>query len=298
MKQKLAVTQTCPAKINIFLHVLGKRDDGYHEILSLAAFTSFADRLSLSIADKSELLLSGPYATALEQAGGDSIISRLKSKLENSGTSLPHLTIQIEKNIPLGGGLGGGSANGAAFLKALMQAELISLDPAQLNILAREVGADIPVCLRSGLQVMEGVGEALTSLRLPKNLPYCVLANPNQHVSTWRVFSSLKIKMGTASPSLDEIQHMVDCQEWRQLISSGNHLQEPALECAPQIGILLAEMELLGHKRAAGEFFGAAMSGSGASCFAFFEAEEDADRLSLALKDKGYWAVSTRVTPD
>ena len=102
----------CPAKLNLFLQVTDRREDGYHNLISLAGFTRFADRLGICSATEDSITLSGAYAGALEQAGGDSIITQLLHKLRDAGYEIPPLNITLEKHIPLGGGLGGGELGG------------------------------------------------------------------------------------------------------------------------------------------------------------------------------------------
>ena len=105
-----------PAKLNLCLQVLAKRDDGYHELLSFAGFTSFGDRLSVAVAARDRIELSGPFAKALEAAGGDTLCGNVLAVLRNADIGLPPLHIKLVKNIPLGGGLGGGSSDAAALL--------------------------------------------------------------------------------------------------------------------------------------------------------------------------------------
>lgn len=295
MSYSAYAAQHCPAKINIFLHVKRKREDNYHELNSLAVFTSFGDRLVLSSSEKWQVAVSGPYAEQLQRAGGDKIIHQIRDELIQLGISLPPLCLELEKNIPLGGGLGGGSTNGAAFLRAVYQHNAHTLSPSHMIAIAQKVGADIPVCLTNTFQLMEGIGEKLTAVAVNTPLPFCVLANPHRTVSTQAVFSALQIQKDYQSPSISEVQQLIDAQKWKTLIGFGNHLQEAALRYEPQIGFLLDEMRKWGQNCAEGEFFGAAMSGSGASCFALFDNEADAKQCAAALKDAGFWAVDTRL---
>ena len=288
--------QHCPAKLNIFLHINGKRMDGYHLLTSLAAFTDFGDKMRISYAHKPALHLTGPYAPALAQAGGEAIIQKLTAALSRAGVSLPALNIEIEKNIPLGGGLGGGSADGAGYLKCLMKMGLLDLPDAEIMDIAAAIGADIPVCMHGGLQLMQGKGEILTPVNPPSQMPYCVLANPQEHVSTAQIFSALTQTHPSASPAATEIQQISDAGEWQELIQLGNHLTAPATEFVPQIAKLLQEMKDFGDTELSGSFYGAAMSGSGASCFALCAHKTDSDHLCAYLNEKGYWAVSTFLT--
>ena len=288
--------QHCPAKLNIFLHINGRRIDGYHLLTSLAAFTDFGDKMRVSLAHKPALNLTGPYAPALVQAGGEEIIQKLNAALSRAGISLPALNIEIEKNIPLGGGLGGGSADGAGYLKCLIKMGLLDLPDTEIREIAADIGADIPVCMHGDLQLMQGKGEILTPLNPPSQMPYCVLANPQQHVSTAQIFSALTMTHSSASPAAAEIQQISDAGEWQELIQLGNHLTAPAIEFVPQIAKLIQEMRDFGETELSGSFYGAAMSGSGASCFALCAQKTDSDHLCRLLNEKGYWAVSTFLT--
>ena len=102
------------AKVNLCLQVLGKRGDGYHDLLSFAGFTDFGDRLSVCIHSEDNFSITGPFAKTLEAAGGDSLCGKAVTLIREAGFRLPPLNIKLEKNIPLGGGLGGGSSDAAA----------------------------------------------------------------------------------------------------------------------------------------------------------------------------------------
>ena len=184
-----------PAKFNLCLQVLKKREDGYHELLSFAGFTQFGDRLSVCVQPQDKMEYEGPFADALVRAGGDSLCKKLCQGLREAGYDLPPLHIRLEKNIPLGGGLGGGSTDAAALLRLISDKILPqTLSSEEVLEQAAQIGADVPVCLYPGWQIMTGTGTKRqpVSLAVDSDIPvYVVLANPGLPLSTAEIFASL-----------------------------------------------------------------------------------------------------------
>ena len=278
-----------PAKLNLCLQVLGKRSDGYHEVLSFAGFTTFGDRLSVAIAAKDRIELSGPFAEALNAAGGDTLCAKVIEMLRDANIALPPLHILLEKNIPLGGGLGGGSADAAALLRLV--ADKIMPQQITKNTLfatAAKIGADVPVCLFPGWQIMTGTGTDCRPavLSLPdQNTLYAVLANPNLQVATADIFNDLHYYSVYAFPALE---HAIKTGDLVKILSIGNDLTAPACARHPEIGALLDQLRTT-HSG----FIGAGMSGSGASCFALTTNKTEAVQLATGLRKNGIWAEAT-----
>jgi len=284
-----------PAKFNLCLQVLKKREDGYHELLSFAGFTRFGDRLSVCVQPQDKMEYEGPFAGALIRAGGDSLCKKLCQGLREAGYDLPPLHIRLEKNIPLGGGLGGGSTDAAALLRLISDKILPhTLSSEEVLEQAAQIGADVPVCLYPGWQIMTGTGTKRqpVSLAEDSDIPvYVVLANPGLPLSTADIFASLsEYSVSAESQLADYIQQ----GNLEKIIAIGNDLTAPAVARYPEIARLI---EVLGQPHKG--FIGAGMSGSGSSCFALTTDKSSAQSLTQSLKKKGIWAHTTEtLVPD
>ena len=284
-----------PAKFNLCLQVLKKREDGYHELLSFAGFTRFGDRLSVCVQPQDKMEYEGPFAGALIRAGGDSLCKKLCRGLREAGYDLPPLHIRLEKNIPLGGGLGGGSTDAAALLRLISDKILPhTLSSEEVLEQAAQIGADVPVCLYPGWQIMAGTGTKRqpVSLAVDSDIPvYVILANPGLPLSTADIFASLsEYSVSAESQLADYIQQ----GNLEKIIAIGNDLTAPAVARYPEIARLI---EVLGQPHKG--FIGAGMSGSGSSCFALTTNKSSAQFLAQGLKKKGIWAHTTEIlVPD
>lgn len=247
-----------PAKINLSLHVRGRRSDGYHVLESLVAFADIGDRLDFEAAEETQLIMSGPFGDAL--VVDDNLVLRAHAALAaHVGAPLTcHMT--LHKNLPIASGIGGGSADAAAALNGLNQFFGLQLGVDILSELAKALGADVPVCLSAGPAWMTGIGHDVTRLA---NFPQAdvVLVNPMQAVSTPEVFKVLGTAFELVSPQpvptgfggFDDLLGFLEGQ--------GNTLAAPAQTMVPEIADCLAALSDSGAAFAA-------MSGSGATCFA------------------------------
>lgn len=295
-----------PAKLNLMLRVAGKADDGYHQLVSLVGFTTFGDRLRFRQADQDRITIDGPQSDALAKAGGDSLIARARDGLRGLGVRIPPTAIHMVKQIPIGGGLGGGSTDAAATLRGLMQLYHVRPDTEGLLQLARALGADVPVCLHPGWQIMTGIGERLYPLAPPKAPLFITLANPDIHVATSAIFAALDAPFASTQKIADDeagwradIDRLFDQHphpQWADLVALGNDLTPPATSLCPEIAQLLADMDRLSSsdQGLSDPVRAIAMSGSGASCFALFSSQASAEALATHLQDKGYWAVASQ----
>lgn len=247
-----------PAKINLSLHVRGRLADGYHALESLVAFADIGDRLDFEIASDTGLTLSGPFDD--EVAFDDNLVLQAHAALVRHIDHALPCHIGLQKNLPVASGIGGGSADAAATLNGLNRLFDLRLTPDVLSDIAATLGADVPVCLAPAPAWMTGIGHEVT--RLPA-LPQAdvVLVNPMQGVSTPQVFEAL-----AASPELTPPQPVpAEFVNLASLIDflnkQGNTLAAPAIELVPNIADCLVALT------DAGAMF-AAMSGSGATCFA------------------------------
>ncbi|OYV41708.1 MAG: 4-(cytidine 5'-diphospho)-2-C-methyl-D-erythritol kinase [Acidocella sp. 20-61-6] len=242
----MTLSRFAPAKVNLFLHVTGKRADGYHLLDSLAVFPAVGDQVTVADAAALTLSLGGRFGAVL-QAEADNLLLRAARLLAPEGTA----TLHLEKNLPVASGIGGGSADAAAALRLL--ARLWGV-PGDLAPLALALGADVPVCLRCVPARMGGIGEVLTSApRLPRL--GMVLVNPGVAVSTPAVFHA---RQGGFTPPavLPEAWADVDAMV-ANLAEQTNDLQAAAIGVQPVIGEVLAVLRALPGARLA------RMSGSG-----------------------------------
>jgi 4-diphosphocytidyl-2-C-methyl-D-erythritol kinase len=159
------ITIVAPAKINLFLRICGKTDAGYHLLDSAIAFTRFGDHLTIEPANDDQLAIIGEFACGLESADDNLVMTALNG-FRAAGGVIGGLSITLEKNIPVGAGLGGGSADAAAFLRAVNALSSMPLGKDALYHLAASLGADVPVCLAGGCQRIAGIGETMTPIDL------------------------------------------------------------------------------------------------------------------------------------
>jgi 4-diphosphocytidyl-2-C-methyl-D-erythritol kinase len=271
-------TLFAPAKINLALHVLGRRSDGYHDLDSIVAFADVGDTLSFAAADRFAITAGGPFAGGLP-AAEDNIIARAwdaASELAGGqGLPLPPVHVHLTKNLPVASGIGGGSSNAAAALKGFLRIAGIDSAGQDVSAAALKLGADVPVCLGGFTCRMQGVGERITPIEgfAPRA---AILVNPLVEVSTPAVFGQLGLARG--QPHGEAIRDVHDPASWR------NDLARPAIALAPVIGEVLAAVE-----RAPG-VTRAFMSGSGATCVALLA--EDAATPAL---DPRWWVARCRI---
>ena len=275
-----------PAKVNLFLHVGGKRADNYHDLESLVAFTAFGDEISLEPDQGISLSLSGPFGARLSGTEENLALKAAKLFAEKAGAE-KGVRIGLRKNMPVASGLGGGSADAAAVLRGLTRLWQLNPDRAVLMEIAASLGADVPMCVDSGSSWIEGRGECVRPL---PTLPNCsvLLVNPGVQVSTARVFAALGSRRGLGllppqAPFLDVYAFV------HFLRDTINDLETPARTIAPVIAEVLCEMNDLR------DILLARMSGSGATCFALFADQETARDAAFVLRARHptWWITET-----
>lgn len=274
-----------PAKINLWLHVGVRRAGGYHEIDSLVVFADLADEIVIEEAETPSLTVSGPFASALADEKDNLVLRAARELGEAAGRNIA-ARFTLAKNIPVAAGLGGGSADAAAVLRALGPVHGVS--PARLLELAATLGSDVPVCLASAPSFVRGRGEVVEPAGPSPSLPL-LLANPGVTLATREVFARLGPRTPLASAAARALP-----QSPRALAdflrTTRNDLEAPARELAPVIGEALTLLAALPGALLA------RMSGSGATCFALFEREKDcraaADALARAQPD--WWIAPAR----
>ena len=276
-----------PAKLNLYLHVTGRRADGYHELDSLVTFTTLADTLEIASADALSLAVSGPFAEAL--GAGDNLATRAAAALAATLGRRASVRIVLQKRIPVAAGLGGGSADAAAVLRGL--ARLWGLGAAHasdLQDVALGLGADVPVCLHARAAYMAGIGETLSA---PPPLPPCgvLLVNPGVPVPTGAIFAA---RQGPFSAANRFRETPSDASALTALLRSRrNDLEPPARAQLPEIGRVL---DWLGAMPGC---LLARMSGSGATCFGLFADEATATHAARAIarENPDWWVQATHL---
>lgn len=266
---------TAPAKVNLCLHITGKRNDGYHLLESLAVFTQFGDELELLPSSGLSLTVTGPYAGALHvESLENNLVWRAAHLLRSATGTGAGASIVLHKNIPIGAGLGGGSADAAAALIGLMQLWQAPLPTVQLHAIALQLGSDVPACLVSRPVWMAGVGEHIKSVSLPRG-GWLVLVNPGVSLLTADVYRAYAPPF---SPSPDMLPPMKDVNALAAWAArQHNALEAPAMRCLPLIRQVVGA---IGHTEGC---LLARMSGSGATCFGLYASGAKAKAAAAAL---------------
>lgn len=280
--RRLRASAFAPAKVNLTLHVTGRRADGYHLLDSLVVFAGIGDRVRAVPAADLSLELAGPRADAVP-AGEDNLVlraARLMQGLSAAASGAPGAALVLDKHLPPASGLGGGSADAAAALRALARLWGVPL-PSPEAVLA--LGADLPVCLASRPARMSGIGDRLGPCP-PLPPVWIVLANPGVETPTRAVFEALAQRENPGMPA--QLEGWADAAALaRWMASMRNDLEAPARALFPVIGAVLARIAALPGCLIA------RMSGSGATCFGLFAtaaaAADAARRLSAAAP--GWW---------
>lgn len=282
-----SLSEPAPAKLNLALHVTGRRADGYHLLDSLVCFAAVGDSVALTPGPLS-LSIEGPFAAGLG-AGPDNLCLRA-ARLAGAQAA-----IRLTKRLPIASGIGGGSADAAAVLRALARMGH-PLPPH-----TEDLGADVPVCLASVPARMSGIGEVVTPTG-PLPRLHLVLVNPGVAVATPAIFAGLDRRDNPPMPPLPPLRDAAALIAW--LRGTRNDLQAPAIAAAPVIAQVLAALEGQGAGLAR-------MSGSGATCFGIFADAPGAARAAATLAGRGacaggigggpgrqgWWAVATELAP-
>lgn len=273
------LTETAPAKVNLYLHVLGRRADGYHLLDSLVAFAGIGDTLSAELADTLSLRLHGPFAAAL--AGQpDNLVLRAARLLARATGTTKGAVLNLQKRLPIASGIGGGSADAAAALRLLGRLWQLPDDAGRLARLAEQLGADVPVCLRKQPARMQGIGERLEPAPA---LPACgiLLVNPGVALPTAEVFRAREGPW--SAPAILPLGWETVSAMVGDLGALRNDLQPAAVSLQPVIGTVLSALA------ATSGCLLARMSGSGATCFGLYPTAGAAERAADALPDASWW---------
>ena len=280
---------TAPAKLNLYLHITGRRNDGYHLLDSLVVFAAMGDGIEVAPADDLSITVGGRFAAALaDTAADDNLVMRAARLLSDGCGSAARrgAAIRLDKRLPVAAGLGGGSADAAAVLRGLCALWEITPDDGDLARMAISLGADVPVCLAPRPAFVGGIGEKLDPAPL---LPeaHVTLVNPGVPLSTASVFAGLGAMPAGRDGRFTEPPR--DAAGLAALLASrANDLEDPARELCPAIDPVLSA---LGSQA---ECLLARMSGSGATCFGLFATAPAAMAAArrIAEEQPSWWVVA------
>lgn len=293
----MAFRELARAKINLTLTVLGRRPDGYHDVVSLVAFAGIGDRVTLRPGPECRVTARGPFAAAIE---GPNLLARALALLGGLEPELRLGTVELEKALPVAAGLGGGSADAAALLRAVRRANPERATAIDWHGLAARLGADVPVCLAGRPAVMRGIGERIEPLVGSPPLPplALVLVNPRVPLPTARVFAAFAGSPAPHRPSrwdeapAAELAAFFDLDALLvHMRARGNDLEHAATLLVPAIAEVMAAL------RAMPQCCLAAMSGSGPTCFGIFTDDAAAALATdaLARAHPGWWIAPSRL---
>ncbi len=284
-----------PAKLNLFLHVGSRGEDGYHALESLVVFSEFGDRLQLEPARDFDLVRTGPYVAELPDRPDQDLTARAIVGLAEICGRAPDFTITLEKNIPVAAGLGGGSADAAAAIRLVCREWGVDLNDPRVRGLAVGLGADVLMCLYSRPAWIAGVGEQVTPIENCAALDL-LLVNPRVSLSTAQVFgayapatpATLNDAFAAIDPAVVDLATSASVLAF--LENQHNDLATPAHDLCPVIFDVLDGLAQSHGCRLA------RMSGSGPTCFAVFDGEELCQRAALELgaQHPGWWVRPTR----
>lgn len=261
----------CPAKINLFLKVLGKRSDGFHTLESLLVFTDLVDNLNVEKEPNFQIEISGSQANLIDK--NNNLFTKIFNFFQKEFNLESCVKITLEKNIPIGGGLGGGSSNAASFMILLNKIFKLNLNKKELQEISLNFGSDIAFFFEDYASIIKGRGELI--FNFPEFASFtALLINPKIHLSTKEIFDKFALSLPefqniaeeSSAKFSKEIPTKILLKEnifnlTKELV---NDLEIPAIKAAPEIAEILKNCKKFGAKIAK-------MSGSGSTCFAIFE---------------------------
>jgi len=287
---RVLAAESAPAKVNLALHVTGRRADGYHDLDSLVVFAGIGDELTARTADADRLAVTGPFAGQITR-GQTNLVARAVEAFRHRwpGAVATGLDVALAKNLPVSAGIGGGSADAAAALRLMARLASVDIDRQELAGLAATLGADVPVCLLSEACLMQGLGDTIVPLA---GFPAChiVLVNPLLPIATPDIFRRLKSRHNPPLPPLpDPIGPIAMLGLW--LHETRNDLEQTAIDILPLVADLKEAMAAT-----PGAMF-ARMSGSGATVFALYASAALAHQAAHDLRAKfpDFWVAAAPV---
>lgn len=285
-----------PAKLNLYLHITGRRADGFHLLESLVAFTGSGDRLSAGPAEDLTLRIEGPFAAALgETPEADNLVLKAARLLADwaagKGIAVPGAALVLDKALPVASGIGGGSADAAAAFTVLRRLWRLPIGETELSALAVALGADVPACLSGAPVLMEGIGAVLSPVPPLPDVPV-LLVNPGLPLGTPAVYRAFRETCAIApSPRPKPTGPWTGAAALAaDLAATRNDLEPPAVALCPPIAPVLAALAVEGAMIAR-------MSGSGATCFGLFADAARADAAARRIRSAAphWWVMASRL---
>ena len=272
------ITVSAPAKLNLFLHITGQREDGYHLLQTVFQFLDYSDTISLTLREDEHICRVSDLAGV---AAEDDLVVKAAKLLQSHCDCQLGVDISVDKILPMGGGLGGGSSNAASVLVALNYLWDCGLSQQELMDLGIQLGADVPVFIFAQSAWAEGVGERLKSVDLPKK--WFLVLKPQINVSTAKVFSNSQLRRDCSTITIRDFLA-------GQTQSIGNVCEKPVREMYPEVDEALSDLAKYGESK---------LTGTGACVFATFDSKEQAEKAFSELSKKwdGFVAKGMNQTP-
>ena len=266
---------SAPAKLNLFLHITGQRKDGYHLLQTVFQFLDYADTISLTLREDSHIVRVSDLAGVSAE---DDLVVKAAKLLQKHCNSTLGVDISVEKILPMGGGLGGGSSNAASVLVALNHLWDCGLSQQELMDLGVQLGADVPVFIFAQSAWAEGVGECLKTVDLPEK--WFLVLKPQINVSTAKVFANSQLRRDCSTITI------------RDFLAgqTENVCEKPVREMYPEVDEALRDLAKYGESK---------LTGTGACVFAAFDNKEQAEKAFSELSEKwdGFIAKGMNQTP-
>jgi 4-diphosphocytidyl-2-C-methyl-D-erythritol kinase len=271
----MMIYEKAPAKINLTLDILGKRDDGYHEVEMVMTMVDLSDRLELETLDRDTIIISSPvgYIPLDEKNHAFQAAKLIKERYHVK----QGVYIHIDKHIPVSAGLGGGSSDAAATLRGLNRLWGLNIPMEELQKIGAEIGSDVPFCVTGGTAIATGRGERLEPIASP---PPCwvILAKPAVSVSTAEIYRQFDVKTNREEPKSRLCKQAIENKDFQAMCASlGNMLEQVTMRMYPEVARIKACMEKLGAD-------GVQMSGSGPTVFGLVRKESKVYRIYNGLR--------------
>ena len=282
------VREEAPAKLNLALHVTGQKEDGFHFLDMLVIFTAFGDSIQCAQTDQDAFHVDGPMAEGVP-LDERNIVLKARDYIRSlyPDYACPPVSITLTKHLPSASGIGGGSADAAATLRALLKLWALPEERIKLEALAQHIGADVPMCYVSKPLIARGIGEDIQSIDKPLPDFAIVLVNCGEEISTPLIFKTLTKKTYPPLEALPDPQTLDALTEY--LRTTRNDLTAPAMSLCANIACSLDALDKAGARFSR-------MSGSGATCFGIFENHEDAQRAAITIQQQhaDWWVMPTQ----
>ena len=274
------IEQFSPAKLNLYLNVIGRRKDGYHDLESMMTFCNFGDLIKIKKSKEFSLKVDGDFGSSLLLK--NNIIYKTVNEIEKRINQKIILDIRLTKNLPISSGMGGGSSNAANLLKSIISLYDIKFKKIELDNLLLSLGADVPFCFYSRTGIVSGIGEII---KFTDEIPeyHVLLVNPLVEISTKKIFESINIEKKKRKKERENTLISF-------LRTKKNDLEVSAITQCNQIKSILKTLRQTNSILTR-------MTGSGATCFSLFEDKKDLNKAEESIIDlyPEFWTKKTKI---